>query len=223
MKKLFIYSYLHTVYAFCMAQSSDFKELVKLYDTELKLPIELVHSLPVQDTVSRSLLNRVLFDHQSERAKFYSIEDSLYRVTTYGRISEKPFDYETWKKEDGEVKWYREIFTPKAYAVGYIPISEVYHALITKVVGTEVTYYDLYLFDKQGILRSLVNLYEAEYERIGQPENISEVYMQSSITKDGVIKRHEERFNVTTDREYQLQSDGYFKVIHENIEGEFEY
>ena len=223
MKVVLIASYLYIVCSFCTAQPSDFKELVSLYRTELKLPIKSVHSLPVQDTVSKSLLNRVLFDQQPERAKFYSIKDSLYRVTTYGKISEGNFDYKTWKKEGEDVVWYKKTFVPKAYVLGYISINEEYYALITKVVGAEVTYCDLYLLDKQGTLRSLVNLYEAEYEGLGEPDKVSKVYMQSSITADGVINRHEERYNVTTDRKYQLQPDGYFKVINQNIEGEFEY
>ena len=218
MKKTFLFVFIITFGSFCQAQSSEFKEVIKHYAKEIKLPISAIHTLPIQDTVDRALLNKVLFDQQAQRAKFYSIDDSLYRVTTYGRIDEDSFD---WTDASGAVTIKRSL-TPKAYAIGHIPLAKSYYALVTKVVGVEVTYFDLYLFDKQGKLLSLVNLYESEYENLGEVNNIAKVLMQSSITKDGIIQRHEERFSVIADRKYQLQPDGRFKVISQNIEGEYE-
>ncbi len=223
MKKLVAVIYLCVAGGFCCeAQSDEFQNLVNQYYTKLALPIASVNTLAAQDTVDRSLLNKVLFDQQSGRAKFYSTNDSLYRATTYGKIDEGVFDYETWSKEDGKVKWHQQTFVPKAYAIGNIPLAAPYHALITKVVGAENTYIDLYLFNQQGTLLSLVNLYEAEYEKLGNTDDIAQVFMQSSISQDGVIQRHEDRFSVVTDRKYRLQPDGYFKVIDQRIEGEYE-
>ena len=218
MKNTLLSVFVITFSGFCQAQSPEFKEVIKHYIKEITLPVSVIHTLPVQDTVDRALLNKVLFDQQDQRAKFYSIDDSLYRVTTYGRIDEDSFD---WTDASGAVTIEKSL-TPKAYAIGHVPLSESYHALVTKVVGVEVTYFDLYLFDKQGELLSLVNLYESEYENLGEVNNIAKVPMRSSISKDGIIQRHEERFSVIADRKYQLQSDGRFKVINQKIEGEYE-
>ena len=218
---MFLSIFVITFSSFCQAQSSEFKEVIKNYAKEITLPVSAIHTLPVRDTVDKALLNKVLFDQQAQRAKFYSIDDSLYKVTTYGKIREKPSRWGTWKDASRTERIKRE-FVAQAYAIGYIPLSESYHALVTKVVGAEVTYVDLYLFDQQGKLLSLVNLYEAEYENLGEVGNIAKVPMQSSITEDGIIQRHEERFSVVADRKYQLQSDGRFKVISQTIEGEYE-
>ena len=58
-------------------------------------------------------------------------------------------------------------------------------------------------------------------ESSGEPSKIANVYIMSTITENGTIEWKEDRFNVKT-TQYQLQSDGYFKVIKQRSEGEFE-
>lgn len=221
MKKILVLNLLFLLCYSCIGQSEELSQLSDSYKKEIKLPI-VVSELENHILVDKTTLNILLYDKQEEKAKFYANNEKLIKVTTYGKIDEKQFEYETWKNVDGEVKWFNKLFDTKAYSLGHITLDKNYHVWVTKVIGFQKTYIDLYVFDKNGKLKSLVNLYEAEYESSGDPSNIARVHISSSITKDGTIKWEENRFNVMTKREYQLQSDGYFKVVKQESEGEYE-
>ncbi len=224
MKRIIVLIILVTLLIPCIAQSEEFHKLNSSYaKNKINLPFSVINitiSKPV--LLDNALLNVLLFDKQEERAKFYSQSGKLFRVTTYGRIDTDPFEYETWKKENGETKWYTVSFETKAYALGHIDIDQNYHIWITKVIGVQVTYIDLYVFDKDGKLKSLLNLYEEEYESFGKLSQIANIYITSTIMENGTILWKEDRFNVKTTREYKLQPDGYFKIIEQKVEGEFE-
>lgn len=205
----------------CIAQSVELSQLAVNYRNEIKLPT-VASELDNRVVVDKALLNGLLFGAPEEKAKFYASNGKLMNVTTYGAIVEKPFEYETWEKINGEVKWFNKSFDTKAYALGHIALDKNYHVWVTEIIGFQKAYIDLYVFDKNGKLKSLVNLYEAEYESSGEPSKIANVYIMSTITENGTIEWKEDRFNVKTTREYQLQSDGYFKVIKQRSEGEFE-
>lgn len=221
MKKILVLNMLFAFCCLCIAQSEEFNKLANSYKEEIKLPI-VVTNINNKVLVDKNLLNSLLFDKQEEKAKFYSSSGKLVNVTTYGRIPQEYFEFETWKKENGEVIWFNKSFDTKAYSLGYISLDKNYYVWVTKVVCFQITYIDLYVFDKNGKLKSLVNLYEAEYESSGEPSKIANVYITSAITEDGTIKWEENRFSVKTTREYKLQPDGYFKVMKQESEGEFE-
>ena len=224
MKKTIVFILVMISFVSCSkAQDVDFEEFLSHYIRKIPLPIEDTYELAGKDTISSKLLNKFLFEKQKERAKFYSIDDTLYRLTTYSKVPERPFEYEIWKKENGKVVWYDTSFITRVYPIGQLHLSNNFHLLINKIVGYEYTYYDLYVFDKKGKLLSLVNLYEEEYHQPGNPGKGSNIYLTSSITKDGIIKWHQQRFGITTDREYKLREDGIFEIISQKQEGEFEY
>lgn len=220
MKKILGLNMLLMLYCLCSAQTEEFNQLKASYKKEIKLPVVASEiSNPV--LINKMLLNRLLFDKQKERAKFYTEDGKLVKVTTYGRIPEEPFKWDAWA-DKSQTKRIIKTFETKAYALGSITLDTNYHIWVTKVVGYETTYIDLYVFDNNGNLKSLVNLYEAEYELPGDPSNIASIYITSTITENGTIEWKEERYNVKTTRVYQLQPDGYFKIIKQTSEGEFE-
>jgi hypothetical protein len=203
-----------------MAQSDELSKLSDNYKKELKLPL-LAAEVNDRIVVNKTLLNSLLIDKQEMRAKFYSSNGKLVYVTTYGKIPQTPLKWETWTDES-HTKRVEKSFDTKAYALGNIAFNKNYHVWITKIVGFQKTYIDMYVFEKNGKLKSLINLYEAEYESNGDTSKIANVYLKSTITGEGTIKWEENRFNVKTTREYKLQPDGYFKVTKQEIEGEYE-
>lgn len=220
MKKILILNVLFAFYCSCNAQSEKFYKFTESYKKEIKLPA-VASELDNLVVVDNAILNNLLFDKQEDKPKFYSYGGKLVNVTTYGKIPQEPMRWRTWADES-QTRRIEKSFDTKTYALGKIDLNEKYHIWATKVVSFQTTYIDLYVFDKNGKLKSLVNLYEAEYESIGEPSNVANVYITSTITKDGTIKWEENRFNVKTSREYQLQSDGYFKVVKQESEGEYE-
>lgn len=221
MKTAQVLSFFMILFCRISAQNIELIEIKKYYETKIEIPIVSFIDLPVSSEVNIHLLNKLILEIQDERAKFYSVNDSLYNVTTYGKIPEKSMKWRSWA-DDTKTKRIEKEFNTKAYSLGFLDLNKNYDVLVTKVIGFEKTYIDLYLFDKNGKLKSLINLFEAKYERNGDPSKFECVLIQSSITKDGIIKLKEDRFNVKTKRDYQLQSDGYFKVISQVSEGEFE-
>lgn len=219
MKTLFIVTFLISVQFSLYSQSTEFKKLLNSYP-ELSLPINKVSNIQGKDTISAKLVNKILFPQQEERAKFYTLSDTLINVTTYGKIIEGPYSYKTVEKKNGEVELKDKKFITKVYPLGKLPVSDKYHLLITKVITVRTTYIDLYVFNKKGKLLSLVNLYEADHDI--DVTNLK-VTLTSKITKDGIIKWHQEKYGVTTDRKYKLMPDGYFRVIKQEQEGEFKY
>lgn len=221
MKKFLVLNILFVLCCSCIAQSEEFNQLRDSYKKDIKLPV-IASELDTFVMVDKGLFNDLLFDKQVEKAKFYTNNGKLVNVTTYGKIDEKPFQYETWEKVNNDVKWFNKSFDTKVYSLGHISIDKNFQVWINKVVGFQKTYIDLYVFDKNGKLKSLVNLYEAEYESNGEPSKVADVYITSTLTEDGTIIWKEDRFSVKTTREYKLQPDGYFKVVNQESEGEYE-
>lgn len=210
----------------CNAQSEKLQIFNQVYEyyPKVSLPVKDMLSLKMDETIDASLLNRLLFDLQEEKAKQY-VNDTLFRITSYGKINEEPFNYSDSKEEDGEWIEVEVSFPIKVYSLGRIEFKNNHVGLITRVVGFMTDYIDIYLFDKStGELKSLINAFEASHEYNGHPEEGYEaVYNTSEITENKQIKWHQERYNVTTDRKFDISPDGYFRVIYQKSEGEFEY
>ncbi len=210
----------------CTAQSERqqvFQEVYRHYP-EASLPITDIPSLKTQDTINARLLNRLLFDLQDGRAQHY-VRDTLYKIPSYGRISERPFRYSDSKQENDEWIDFEVSFPINAYPLARIDFGEDHVGLITRVVGFMTDYADIYLFEKStGTLKSLINAFEAPLARHGHPESGYEaIYNNTSIAEDKQIKWHQVRYGVTTDRTFDVSPDGYFRVIYQKSEGEPEF
>ncbi len=201
-----------------------FDEIVRSYG-DLNLPIVDLESLKKQSELDIKILNQLLFDLQKEKAKHYVRGDTLSRITSYGLITDEPFIFSTFRRVNGDAIDFDTVYVTKAYALGGIELDRDHMALVTRVIDFEVDYIDIYLFQKStGILKSLINAFEASFNRNGFPEEGYEaIYNASSITEDKQIKWHQERYGVTTDRIFDVSPDGYFRVIYQKSEGEFEY
>ncbi len=206
---------------YCEAQNNKLDDLLKSYNTTIESSVSF-NNLAPQDTIDKTLLNKVLFDMQTSRAKVYSKEGKLFNVTTYGKVEEEPFVWRTWSDETKTKRIEKKFFTT-VYSLGQLVLDPNFKLIVTKIVGFEKTYIDLYVFNNDGMLTSLINLYEVDYKKNGDPLEVKTTYIQSNISNDGIIRWQEERFNVKTKREYQLQPDGYFKIIEQTSEGQFEY
>ena len=212
----------------CRAQTlserkQTFLEVVKHYQ-QVSLPIQDMLSLKKESSIEAPLLNKLLFDLQEGRAQHY-VNDTLYRITSYGRISEEPFTYSDSKEEEGQWVDFEVSFPINVYPLGKINLDNNHVGLITRVVGFMTDYIDIYLFEiSTGKLKSMINAFEASYARHGHPQaGYEAVYNTSSITEDKQINWHQERYGVTTDRTFDVSPDGYFRVIYQHSEGEFEY
>jgi hypothetical protein len=200
-----------------------FLEVYKHYP-EVSLPIKNMLSLKNEDTIDAKLLNKLLFELQDGRAKHY-VNDTLYRITSYGKIREEPFTYMNSKVENEKWIDIEVSFPINVYPLGRIDFGNNHVGFITRVVGFMTDYIDIYLFETStGKLKSLINAFEAVHAHNGYPEEGYEaVYNTSSITEQKQIKWHQERYSVTTDRVFDVSPDGYFRVIYQKSEGEFEY
>jgi hypothetical protein len=210
----------------CEAQDNKkrlFEEIVDYYP-DIQLPIDDFQTLKSRIVIDAKKLNLILFDLQGQRAMQY-LNDTLFQITSYGRIPEKPFEYSTFRRVKGERVRYDTAFVINTYAIGKIEFGYGQVGLITRVIGFMTDYIDIYLFDKStGELKSLINAFEAKYAHDGHPdEGYEAVYNTSSIGTTKQIKWHQVRFGVTTDRVFDLSSDGYFRVIYQKSVGEFEY
>jgi hypothetical protein len=195
---------------------------VQEYYPDVKIPIKDLLTLDMDAKIDAKLLNRLLFD-LNESAKHY-VDDTLWDISN-GRISEEPFDYNTFKRVNGKAIRYDTIFAINVYTLGKIEFAPDHLALITRVVGFMVDYIDIYLFEKStGTLKSLINAFEADHARHGHPqEGYEAVYNTSIVTEDKKIKWHQVRYGITTDRIFDISPDGYFRVIYQKSEGKFEY
>ncbi|WP_258102809.1 hypothetical protein [Marinoscillum sp. MHG1-6] len=211
---------------FIYAQSSrqeEFNRLLSSYP-EVELPVDDLLSLKSQTIIDAKPLNVLLFGYQDERAKHY-VRDTLYRITSYGKVSDEPFEFNTVKRVEGKRVRYDTLFHINVYALGKIEFGNDHVGLITRVVGFMTDYIDIYLFEKStGKFKSLINAFEATHARNGYPdEGYEEIYNTTRILANKQIEWHQERYNVTTDRLFDVSPDGYFRVIDQKSEGEFEY
>jgi len=204
------------------SQEREFEKFVSAFNKTISLPIEDISLLTGNDSISSRDYNIQMFDNQPERAKFYGINDSLYKVTTYGRVSENGTKINTWADESRTSR-ISVVFYTKIYAIGNIALNELFKSYIVNVKGYDFFYYDLLIFNNEGRLISLVNLYEAEYKRPGDLSKGLKIFLTTKITKEGIIEWHQERSGVTTDREYKLREDGILEIISQKVKGEFDY
>ncbi|ATA84988.1 hypothetical protein [Capnocytophaga sputigena] len=201
------------------------------FKKEIKLPADFTKEFygSREDTLPKTLYNQIIFSDQErnkiqEYAKFYTLDGELIdRVNTYGILDTTPSNAGSYR--------HKENFETKVYPLGYIKLSEEYDTFVTKVCQIDVIYIDVFVFSKEGNIKSFVSVFEIDplrdcektWEDFVYNYKVDTYFIQSRIQKNHIIKWTEKRFGMTIKTEWQLQKDGYFKVIKLKKEGKNEW
>ena len=201
------------------------------FKKEIKLPADFTKEIlgNREDTLPRTLYNQIIFSDQErnniqEHAKFYTPDGDLIDWSdTYGVLDTTPSNAGSYR--------HKENFETKVYPLGYIKLSEEYDTFVTKVCQIDVIYIDVFVFSKEGNIKSFVSVFEMDplrdcektWEDFVYNYNVDTFFFQSRIQKNQIIKRTEKRFGMTIKTEWQLQKDGYFKAIKVQKEGKNEW
>ena len=201
------------------------------FKKELKPPIDFTKEFygSREDTLPKTLYNQIIFSDQEknniqEYAKFYTLDGELIdRVNTYGILDTTPSNAGTYR--------HKENFQPKLYPLGYINLSEEYDAFVLKTSHIDLIFIDIFVFNKEGNIKSFVSVFEIDplrdcektWEDFVYNYKVDTFFFQSRIQKNQIIKRTEKRFGMTIKTEWQLQKDGYFKVIKLQKKGKNEW
>jgi len=201
------------------------------FKKELKPPIDFTKEFfgNREDTLPRTLYNQIIFSDQErnniqEYAKFYTLDGELIdRVNTYGILDTTPSNAGSYR--------HKENFQPKLYPLGYINLSEEYDAFVLKTSHIDLIFIDIFVFSKEGNIKSFVSVFEMDplrdcektWEDFVYNYKVDTYFIQSRIQKNHIIKWTEKRFGMTIKTEWQLQKDGYFKVIKLKKEGKNEW
>ena len=201
------------------------------FKKEIKLPADFTKEVLAnkEDTLPKYLYNQIIFSDQErnkiqEYAKFYTLDGELIdRVDTYG-ILDTTFI-------DAGCNTHKEKFDGKLYPLGYINLSEEYDAFVLKTSHIDLIFIDIFVFNKEGNIKSFVSVFEMEpsrevektWEDFVYNYKVDTYFIQSRIQKNYIIKRTEKRFGMTIKTELQLQKDGYLKEIKLKKEGKNEW
>ena len=215
MKKLIIVIHFFVFATSCQSYAQmNFESLVKKFSI-LHMPINEIEKLQSSDTLNIDAVNKIFVTAQSPPYYIQNgkkVEEKKY----YGKIMRESANYtasETNKKVS---------FNTNVFPIGKVTFDENYISVIIKVVALETTFYDVYNFTKDGKLMSFVPLYLG-YRDAPHKKDVSHVVIKSEITKDGLIKWHENMDGLETFRTYKLNEDGYFEIIKEEQKGEYEF
>ena len=201
------------------------------FKKELKPPVDFTKEIygSREDTLPKALYNQIIFSDQErnkiqEYGKFYTLDGDLIDWSdTYGVLDTTPSNAGSYR--------HKENFETKVYPLGYIKLSEEYDTFVTKVCQIDVIYIDVFVFSKEGNIKSFVSVFEIDplrdcektWEDFVYNYKVDTFFFQSRIQKNHIIKRTEKRFGMTIKTEWQLQKDGYFKVIKVQKEGKNEW
>ena len=201
------------------------------FKKEIKLPADFTKEIygSREDTLPKALYNQIIFSDQErnkiqEYGKFYTLDGDLIDWSdTYGVLDTTPSNAGSYR--------HKENFETKVYPLGYIKLSEEYDTFVTKVCQIDVIYIDVFVFSKEGNIKSFVSVFEIDplrdcektWEDFVYNYKVDTFFFQSRIQKNHIIKRTEKRFGMTIKTEWQLQKDGYFKVIKVQKEGKNEW
>ena len=177
----------------------------------------------------KALYNQIIFSDQErnniqEYGKFYSSDGDLIDWSdTYGVLDTTPSNAGSYR--------HKENFQPKLYPLGYINLSEEYDAFVLKTSHIDLIFIDIFVFNKEGNIKSFVSVFEIDplrdcektWEDFVYNYKVDTFFFQSRIQKNRIIKRTEKRFGMTIKTEWQLQKDGYFKVIKLQKKGKNEW
>ncbi|WP_010423619.1 hypothetical protein [Anaerophaga thermohalophila] len=198
----------------CSSQSR-FEEFIHDFEI-ISLPIEHMQDITTEDTLGGKLINDIIIRSQKNNPQYVDINGNTKAVKQYyGLYPEEPFEYGHRGK--------RLYFYPKISPIGQLDLNEDYISLIIKVVGFETTFYDLWNFSKDGKALSVICLFWGLRDDGPKSEEVTYTIVDSKITKEGLIKWHENADGLETFRTYKLNEDGYFEIIKEEQKGEYEF
>jgi hypothetical protein len=201
------------------------------FKKEIKLPADFTKEIygSREDTLPKTLYNQIIFSDQKrnkiqEYGKFYAPDGELIDWSdTYGILDTIP--------SNAGCHRHKEIFQPKLYPLGYIELAEEYDTFVMKTSHIDLIYIDIFVFDKEGHIKSFVSIFEMEpfrscektWEEFVYNYKVDTYFIQSRIQRNLITKRIEKRFGMTIKSEWQLQKDGYFKEIKLKKEGKNEW
>lgn len=223
MRKLFTVYFLILIIGTSCSGQMKFEEFGNKFPS-IDLPIDSIQFHKSFDSLNTSMFNYIVWDSQPKEDKNSKQKivgpkvfknGALINLSNFGKVSESPLEYETVDGKSGQ-------FYTKVYSIGRINLHPKYITLIVKTYNTELAYYDLYSFTKDGKRLSAVPLFKYAHNNM-LIDSIDYVYIKSSILLDGCIKWFENNRGLKTSRIYKLRDDGYFEIIKEEKTGEFEY
>lgn len=224
-------------------------DLFKSYfKKEIKLPAVFFKIEDVitkkYDTLSRKLYNKIVFDNQqkngkqvyakiydeNKNTKEFELVELKQHYNYYSDLSATDLEfYHHIEKKDYDLK-----FVESIYPVGMIKLNDLYDVFVIKHVHIDVAWIDLFVFDKKGNIKSFVKLFDREILReqskdiesfIFEYKNYDDVgkYVESKIENDQIIKVYEAQYGLNIWTGWQLQPDGYFKLISFKEEGKNDF
>lgn len=209
---------------------SQTKDLVAFqkFSTQFKsimLPIDQVEMLTSEDTLDANWVNETFYKRESPKSKkgvgawYVTYQGKLIRNTGMGKYSAGPFTYGKIADDGSEIKC---VFYEKIYSIGKIQLTNGTTGYIIKANSLSSIYYDLWILNKAKDCFSAVCLYYAEKEHEPSCDDLY-LIIDSKITETGDIIWHSNQRGLHTYRTYRVNEDGYFQVIEERKEGEFDY
>jgi hypothetical protein len=204
------------------------RENIKTFADEFKnitLPLENIGELKTRDTLKGVRTNDILIRNQYKRPNYIDKIAQLQVVKKYyGLYPETPMSYSKIIKNDEGIFVGKQLyFHNKINPIGRINLNDDYITLLIKVIASETTFYDLWNFDKNGYVLSVVCLFWGMRDNGMEDEQVTFVIVDSMINKEGEIIWHENSDGLETFRTYILNKDGYFQIINEEQKGEMEF
>ena len=187
-----------------VAQTYSFDEFASLFQKNQILLSTSADELLKIDTlkcnqIDCDLYNWIIQKGQKEKARRCNI-DGEYFHAAYGMLSQ--YDYHI-------------------YALGYIQHNK-YNIYVVRVESHDVSFIDMYIYNKNGEVLSMLCLYEAEYSYFNNIQNTYKVYIRVQLPSIKLIHYEENRYGVNVKIDYQLQDDGILKEVAKSIIGQYE-
>jgi hypothetical protein len=186
-----------------------------------ELPIDSIQYQAFSDTIAVASFNDYVWKLQEKDSAGKTVKPKVYKngklfdLRNFGLVDNSALKYELVDGSKG-------LFYVKLYPIARIVLHPNYISIIIKTFNTELCYYDLYNFTKDGKMLSAVPLFKYAHDKL-LIDSIDYTYLRSSIAKDGSITWFENYKGLKTARVYKLKEDGYFEITKEVKTGEFEY
>ncbi len=182
----------------------------------IDLPINDAHKLTGRTSLNIENINSLFI--LSQNRLYYLKNDKKVFDQYFGQIMEETAEYDY----ESEGKNINVSFRSQVYSVGRLTLSKDFYSIIIKVIGMEITYYDIYNFSKEGELLSFLPLFIG-YRSAPHIDVVNYITVTSTINDQGIIKWHENIDGLETFRTLKLDNNGYFEILKEEKRGESEY
>jgi len=164
--------------------------------------------------ISYSLYNEVLFNY-TEKPYYRDLNNQKVNVDYIAEQDNDGVDYIEYDDEGNETE--TGVFNDKIVAIGQIELlpSSSFKTVIVAIRNLDIVYLHLYNFDNNHHFLSSVRLVELQATR-------NNIYYENpaydfNIESDGKIYQEYDGLDFYRERKYELQADGHFKVIWENV------